>query len=98
MDGEGRNGKTTVTTAKRKRITRSFPAAPFEEALELPLAMQRIGGGEKVRRLTLFEQLDKSPESSASRMMITNASRYGLTTGSYKAEWLELTAKGKVAT
>lgn len=88
----------TTTKTRRKRISRSFPAAPFEEALELPLAIQRIGGGEKVRRLTLFEQLDKSPESGPSRMMITNSSRYGLTTGSYKAEWLELTAKGRLAT
>src|SRR5687768_15237059 len=84
--------------ARRKRVNRSFPAAPFEEALELPLAIQRIGSGEKVRRLTLFEQLDKSPESSQSRMMITNSSRYGLTTGSYSAEWLELTSKGRQAT
>lgn len=87
-----------AASAPRKRVSRSFPAAPFEEALELPLAIQKIGGGEKVRRLTLFEQLDKSPESGPSRMMITNSSRYGLTSGSYSAEWLELTAQGKVAT
>src|SRR6266508_2447678 len=61
--------ETTMAKARRKRVSRSFPAAPFEEALELPLAIQRIGGGEKVRRLTLFEQLDKSPESGPSRMM-----------------------------
>lgn len=83
---------------RKSRQVRSFPAAPFEEALELPLHIQRIGGGDtKVRRLTLFEALDRSPESSASRMLITNSNRYGLTNGSYTAEWLELTAKGKVA-
>jgi hypothetical protein len=98
MADKAKDEKTSTTNAPRKRVSRSFPAAPFEEALELPLAIQKIGGGEKVRRLTLFEQLDKSPESGPSRMMITNSSRYGLTTGSYKAEWLELTAKGKVAT
>jgi hypothetical protein len=97
MAEQAKEEKTT-TRAPRKRVSRSFPAAPFEEALELPLAIQKIGGGEKVRRLTLFEQLDKSPESGPSRMMITNATRYGLTTGSYKAEWLELTAKGRLAT
>jgi hypothetical protein len=90
--------KATVTKARRKRVNRSFPAASFEEALELPLAIQKIGSGEKVRRLTLFEQLDKSPESGPSRMLITNSTRYGLTSGSYKAEWLELTTQGKVAT
>jgi hypothetical protein len=100
-NGKGSKAATAEAvekTQRRKRQRqRSFPAATFEEALELPLAIQRIGGGEKVRRLTLFEQLDKSPESSASRMMITNSNRYGLTSGSYKSEWLELTPEGKVA-
>jgi hypothetical protein len=103
--GNGKGGTAAATRAvsetkkeKRQRQTRSFPAATFEEALELPLSIQRIGGGEKVRRLTLFEQLDLSPESGPSRQMITNSNRYGLTLGSYKSEWLELTTKGKVAT
>lgn len=39
---------------KQPRQSRNFPAATFEEALELPLSIQRIGSGEKVRRLTLF--------------------------------------------
>lgn len=98
MTAKVKEEKVPATKARRKRVSRNFPAAPFEEALELPVAIQRIGGGEKVRRLTLFEQLDKSPESGPSRMMITNSSRYGLTTGSYKAEWLELTPNGRVAT
>jgi hypothetical protein len=98
VTGQKAKDEKAPAKTRRKRVSRSFPAAPFEEALELPLAIQKIGGGEKVRRLTLFEQLDKSPESGPSRMMITNSSRYGLTMGSYKAEWLELTAKGKVAT
>jgi hypothetical protein len=80
------------------RASRPFPAATFEEALELATAIQRISGGAKVRRLTLFEQLDKSPESGPSRQMITNSVRYGLTTGSYKAEHLELTQLGRAAT
>jgi hypothetical protein len=107
MEPDKKSAKVTGTTqgggnegveGRRKRVNRSFPASSFEEALELPLAIQRIGGGEKVRRLTLFEQLDRSPESGPSRMLITNSNRYGLTEGSYKAEWLELTPTGNVAT
>jgi hypothetical protein len=103
-----KRSRTRVTTGGKarpngaatpaRRSPRLFPASTFEEALELPWAIQKISGGEKVRRLTLFEQLDKSPESGPSRQMITNASRYGLITGSYKAEWLELTASGRKAT
>jgi hypothetical protein len=97
-----RNRKSKARSAAkagpRQRVARAFPASTFEEALELPLAIQRISAGTKVRRLTLFEQLDKSPESGPSRQMITNSARYGLTTGSYKAEYLELTQLGRTAT
>ena len=45
-----------------------------------------------------FDKLGKSPESSASRMLIINSSRYGVTKGGYQAETLELTPLGAVAT
>ncbi len=97
--GDARRWSATArASAGGRRASRPFPAATFEEALELALAIQRISGGAKVRRLTLFEQLDKSPESGPSRQMITNSARYGLTTGSYKAEYLELTQLGRAAT
>jgi hypothetical protein len=84
-------------TRRRTRTQRNFPAGPFEEALELAQAIWRFAAGERIRRLTLFEQLQKSPDSGGSRQLITNSNRYGLTSGSYAAEYLELTPKGKVA-
>jgi hypothetical protein len=93
-----RSQPPALASTGSRRASRPFPAATFEDALELALAIQRISGGAKVRRLTLFEQLDKSPESGPSRQMITNSARYGLTTGSYKAEYLELTQLGRAAT
>jgi hypothetical protein len=48
--------------------------------------------------LTLFEKLDRSPESGPSRMLIVNSGRYGLTSGGYQADMLELTDLGKLAT
>jgi hypothetical protein len=42
--------------------------------------------------------MDRSPSSGPTRMMITNSTRYGLTTGSYAAEWFELTPAGKLVT
>lgn len=47
-----------------------------------------------MRRLTLFNELGKSPESSASRLMITHANKYGLISGGYQAEQLQLTSDG----
>jgi hypothetical protein len=80
--------------ANVKRRSGAFPAVSFQEALELPIALFQLGQGKPVRRLSLFDHLKKSPESGPSRMLITNSSRYGLTSGSYKAEHLELTPEG----
>lgn len=46
------------------------------------------------RRLNLFHHLQKSPDSSLSRQMIANANKYGLITGSYSSEHLNLTEDG----
>jgi hypothetical protein len=84
--------------SRRSRVQRSFPAVPFEEALELPLAIQKFAAGTRIRRLRLFELLQRSPDSGPSRQLISNSSRYNLTTGSYSAEWIELTTDGRTAT
>ncbi len=85
-------------TAKRVRRTTLFPASSFEEALTIANAIQKHASGEKVRRLTLFDQMGKSPDSGASRQLIINSNKYGVTKGSYTAEHLELTPAGKAAT
>jgi hypothetical protein len=67
------------------------------EALPLAEAIQRFAAGQKIRRLTLFENLQRSADSGPSRQLITNSNQYGLTRGSYTAEYLELTDDGRVA-
>lgn len=84
--------------ARRLRKERKFPALTFEEALALPEAIQKFASGQKVRRLTLFEKLDQSPDSAESKRLITASGQYGLTKGSYTAEYLELTPEGNEAT
>lgn len=86
------------TADKRPRRTALFPASSFEESLSLAQAIQKHAAGQKVRRLTLFDQMGKSPDSGPSRQLIVNSSKYGLTKGGYQAEWLELTPDGKIAT
>ncbi len=82
----------------RKRRSRLFPTTSFEEALFIPLAIQKYAAGQKVRRLILFDHIGRAPEGGQSRQMITNASRYGLIKGNYSSEFLELTSVGQVAT
>lgn len=92
------NDETAEEAKARKRTVYSFPPMAFDTALGLAQAIQKVAAGQKVRRLTLFDQIGKSPSSSASRDLITNASKYGLIKGSYKSEHLELTADGQKLT
>lgn len=79
---------------KKKRAQRPFPACSFEEALEFARALFEYGSGKPVRRLSLFDHLQKSPESGPSRQLIVNANKYELIKGNYAAEQIELTPDG----
>lgn len=85
------------TALKKKRSQRAFPASTFEEPLEFARAVFRLGSGQPVKRLTLFDQLGKSPESGGSRQLIINSGKYGLTRGGVQAENIELTSEGQKA-
>lgn len=77
------------------RKQRPFPASIFEEALTFAKKIFEVGSGQPVKRLTLFDELGKSPESGGSRMLITNSSRYGLSKGGKDSEVIELTEEGR---
>lgn len=87
-----------AVSKKRKRTQRQFPACSFEDAIAFAYDILKFGGGQPVRRLSLLDYLGKSPESSTSRQLITNANRYGLVEGGYSAEQLKLTSAGILAT
>lgn len=82
---------------KRARTNKPFPSMSFEDALEVAQGIHKFASGQKVRRITLFDHFDKSPDSGPSRLLVTSSAKYGLTTGSYKADQLELTPEGRVA-
>ena len=42
-------------------------------------------------------KLERSPDSGSSRSLVTNSSKYGLTSGSYSAPSLSITDKGRIA-
>ncbi|MDJ0628387.1 MAG: hypothetical protein QNJ44_09025 [Rhodobacter sp.] len=85
----------TKLKTRRKRTVRNFPSAPFAESLEFARKTFELGAGQPVRRLTLFNELGKSPDSSASRAIVTNSGKYGLTKGGYQADFIEITEVGK---
>src|SRR5262249_22950812 len=84
-------------TKKRTRTPRPYPVVSFREATLIGEGIFKFASGERVRRLTLLEKLERNPGSSATNMLITNSGKYGITTGSYAAEFLELTELGRVA-
>ncbi len=98
-DASARQGGDSATNGSRRRTrtNRTFPPSSFMEALLLAQAIQRYAAGQRVRRLTLFEHMGRSADSGPSRQLITNSGQYGLTTGSYAAEFLELTPDGDLA-
>lgn len=88
---------TPAVEAARTRTARPYPASSFQDALDLGNAIMQHAAGERVRRLTLLEKMGKSATSSATKMMITNSGKYGITIGSYAADFLELTPAGSIA-
>ncbi|BAS26754.1 hypothetical protein [Limnochorda pilosa] len=91
------NERSSEKTRKRRR-RRPFPSMTFREALQLADAIQEHASGARVRRLTLFDAMGRSAESSASRDLVTASGQYGITKGGYNAEYLELTPLGTQAT
>lgn len=57
---------------KKTRKRRSFPNVGFQECFEFAKTIYELGAGQKVRRLTAFEKIEKSPDSGPSRMLVTN--------------------------
>lgn len=72
-----------------------FPPCSLGDALLIAETIWQKNAGEPMRRLTLFDILGRSPESSTSRQLVTASYGYGLTRGGYHAETIELTERGR---
>ena len=65
-----RKGKSSAKSAgaekaaprRRGRGTRPFPAVPFEEAFAFAKAIYDFGSGQQVRRLSLFDHMQRTPK------------------------------------
>lgn len=84
---------------KKKRSRRNMPFASMcaSECVILPEGIWKYASGQKIRRITLFDELGKSPDSGPSRSLITASSKYGFTNGGYQAEYIELSENGYIA-
>jgi hypothetical protein len=95
--GRGKR-KSKKRSQKGRPPKRPVPSLTFEDVLPYAKAIQELGAGYKVKREDVFKKLGKSPKSGSSNKITTQSNFYGLTTGSYVAEYVELTENGKLAT
>ena len=93
----GKKRRKGKSGSKRTRTPRTYPALSFEQSLALAEAIHLHASGDRVARLTLLKQMNLSPTSSSTQILITSSGKYGITTGSYAAEHIELTAEGRIA-
>lgn len=73
----------------------AFPPVALKEARLIAKTIAEKNAGRPMRRLDVFHELGKSPDSGASRNLVTSSSGFGLTNGGYQAETLSLTELGK---
>lgn len=79
---------------KRKYASTAYPKNSLLDALRIAQAIKDHSAGKPYDLLDLAKSLGYSPASSGFRQLITTSSRYGLTTGSYKAKEIALTPLG----
>lgn len=72
-----------------------FPPASLKDALVIAQTIWDRNSGNDTRRLTIFNTLNRKPDSSTSRQLITASGGYDLTQGSYASETLKLTDRGR---
>jgi hypothetical protein len=87
----------TPSGKRKSRTVRAYPAASFEDALSLAQEIIKHAPDGKIRRLTFCKLANRSATSSSTKMLITNSGKYGITKGSYAAEYLEITPDGMIA-
>ena len=85
---------------KKKRGRRpsdepTFPMHSLKKALKIIEAIEKNYAGDPTDPVDIADQLDTTLNSSSFRGLLTSSHRYGLTTGSHKAEKIIMTQLGK---
>ena len=84
--------------AKRTRINRPYPTHLIEEALPIAQAIQDVNSGHSVETSLLARELRTSVTSSAFIQKLNSSSKYNLTAGTNKDDYISLTELGESIT
>lgn len=83
---------------RARRPLRPFPHHSIEKALEVALAIQNNNAGKPMKRLLIANSLNRKPSSQRFKELLSSSFKYGLTIGTEKAEYIELTELGRQIT
>jgi hypothetical protein len=76
------NAKSSSDGSQNRIARGAFPRVPLKDTLELIRAIYALGHGENVRRVSVFDRLNRKPDSGTSRTMVSSAnSGYELING-----------------
>ncbi len=81
----------------RRSGRKPWPVNSLVEVMALPTTIKDEGFDGRMRRVAVFDHLDRSPDSSLSHRLIASAVKYDLISGSRNSDHLELTADGETA-
>jgi predicted nucleotide-binding protein len=76
---------------RKPRAQSDFPKATLEEAARIATAIEEVNAGRPYPPTDTAIALNMSPGGSAWRVLTAASFKYGLTTGNYKSERLEIT-------
>lgn len=90
----GRRESSESVGDGKSRQQKPFPPFSLKDTLVIAQSIADNNACRPYSRLSVAEAIDRSPESSAFRQLITASSAYGLTEGGYQAKQLALTPLG----
>jgi predicted nucleotide-binding protein len=97
MTGEGMAAKESKPVRKTTVFQTDIPSFTLEEALRVPGTIVENYGSKPASPLDVAAGLNTQPTSGIFRMLIGASAAYGLTTGSYNSQNIQLTELGKRA-
>jgi predicted nucleotide-binding protein len=89
-------GKPTKETASLQgKIKSDFPKYTLEETLRVAKALEDKNGGQPLPPLETASAIDMSPGSSEFRVVLSSSIKYGLTSGSFNSDQVQLEEQGR---
>jgi hypothetical protein len=81
-----------------RRPPRPYPKHALRQALVIAEAIQEKNAGRPMRRIFVADAIGRKPSSSEFKFLLSSSYKYGLTVGTEKAEYIELTPLGRSIT